>query len=997
MCQTDNAASAPNDLVAVDSRPVTRPSNPYQPVGDYLSNVGRFKIIESTLREGEQFANAYFDTETKIKIAKALDDFGVDYIELTSPAASEQSRLDCESICKLGLKAKILTLDVRCDMRDAKLAVETGVDGLDIVIGTSSFLREHSHGKDMAYITKTALEVIEFVKSKGLEVRFSSEDSFRSDLVDLLSLYSAVDKAGVNRVGIADTVGCASPRQVYDLVRTLRGVVSCDIETHFHNDTGCAIANAFCALEAGATHVDTSVLGIGERNGITPLGGLLARMLVTSPDYVKSKYKLHLIKEIEDLVAEAVEVNTPFNNPITGFCAFTHKAGIHAKAILNNPSTYEILNPEDFGLTRYVHFASRLTGWNAVKTRVGQLGLVMTDDQVKEVTAKIKALADVRPIAIDDADSIIRTCISAADVRRELVVALIVIVGLWHFGDVLWSESSEFERLEHWMNHGAKRPESHENYTKSSFDWSSVQHTYRPDAQTRLPPPLPDDAIPPVQHCFDEEAPEDAKVRVARLAEVRRLFQANWASYRRLAWGKDALMPVSGGAKNQFSGWAATLVDSLDTLWIMGLRDEFDEAVAEVACIDFGYSTSTRVNMFETNIRYLGGLMAAYDLSGRKVLLQKAVELGDMIYTGFNTENGMPVDFIDFEAAKRGDLLSVEERVVSASPGTLALELTHLSQLTGDDKYYDAASRVMDLFYRGQNSTELPGVWPIWVSMKHQDVTTGGAFTLGGSQDSLYEYLPKMHQLLQGGDNKYEAMTRRFLDTANEYFLFRPMLPSGEDVLLPGNVNIIDGEPELDPETEHLACFVGGMFGLAGKLLDAPDDVERGAKLTSGCVFAYRAFPTGMMPERLDTAPCSSRARCPWNEVVWMQERDARPEWERHLPLGFTTAKDPRYLLRPEAIESVFYMYRLTGRAELQDDAWDMFRAVANGTRTEYANAAVLDVTRAADALPKEDYMESFWLAETLKYFYLVFSTPDVISLDDFVFNTEAHPFRIPK
>ena len=108
-------------------------------------------------------------------------------------------------------------------------------------------------------------------------------------------------------------------------------------------------------------------------------------MVVTCPDYVKGKYKLHMIKEIEDMVAEAVEVNTPFNNPITGFCAFTHKAGIHAKAILNNPSTYEILKPEDFGLQRYVHFASRLTGWNAVKTRVGQLGMEMTDDQCKEV------------------------------------------------------------------------------------------------------------------------------------------------------------------------------------------------------------------------------------------------------------------------------------------------------------------------------------------------------------------------------------------------------------------------------------------------------------------------------------------------------------------------------------------------------------------------------------------------------------------------------------
>ncbi|KAH7115945.1 HMGL-like-domain-containing protein [Dendryphion nanum] len=387
--------------------PHSNHKSPYQPVGDFLSNISKFKIIESTLREGEQFSNAYFDLEAKIKIAKALDDFGVDYIELTSPAASEQSRKDCEAICKLGLKAKILT-HVRCNMEDAKIAVQTGVDGLDVVIGTSSYLREHSHGKDMTYIKNTAIEVIKFVKSQGKEIRFSSEDSFRSDLVDLLSIYSAVDKIGVNRVGIADTVGCASPRQVYDLVRTLRGVVSCDIETHFHNDTGCAIANAYCALEAGATHIDTSVLGIGERNGITPLGGLMARMIVADRDYVLSKYNLKKLKEVEDLVADYVEVNVPFNNYITGYCAFTHKAGIHAKAILNNPSTYEIINPSDFGMSRYVHFASRLTGWNAIKSRADQLGIKMTDAQYKECTAKIKALADVRKIAIDDTDAIIR-------------------------------------------------------------------------------------------------------------------------------------------------------------------------------------------------------------------------------------------------------------------------------------------------------------------------------------------------------------------------------------------------------------------------------------------------------------------------------------------------------------------------------------------------------------------------------------------------------------
>ncbi|KAG7884814.1 hypothetical protein KL938_001071 [Ogataea parapolymorpha] len=393
-------------------------TNPYGPnPSDYLSNVSKFQIIDSTLREGEQFANAFFTLDMKLKIAKALDEFGVDYIELTSPVASEQAREEVEAICKLGLKTSKILTHIRCHMHDAKVAVETGVDGVNIFIGTSSFLRQHSHGKDMSYITKSAIEVIEFVKSKGVEVRFSTEDSFRSDIVDLLNIYSTVDKLGVNRIGIADTVGGANPRQVYELIRTIKSVVSCDIETHFHNDTGCAIANAYTALEAGAKYIDTCVLGIGERNGIVPLGGFMARMIVADPDYVKSKYQLKKIRDLENLVADIVQVNIPFNNPITGFCAFTHKAGIHAKAILANPSTYEILNPEDFGLSRYIHFANRLTGWNAIKSRVEQLNLKLSDDQIKEVTTKIKLMGDVRPLNIEDVDSIIKDY--HADVSEE--------------------------------------------------------------------------------------------------------------------------------------------------------------------------------------------------------------------------------------------------------------------------------------------------------------------------------------------------------------------------------------------------------------------------------------------------------------------------------------------------------------------------------------------------------------------------------------------------
>jgi len=382
--------------------------NPYGPnPSDFLSNVNSFEIIDTTLREGEQFANAFYTLESKVKIAKALSDFGVDYIELTSPVASPQSKIELERVCKLGLKCKVLT-HIRCNINDAKVAVECGVDGVNVFIGTSQFMKRYSHGKDMSFITNAAIQVIEYVKSKGLEIRFSTEDSFRSDMVDLLNIYTTVDKIGVNRIGIADTVGGANPRQVYDLVRTIKSCVSCDIETHFHNDTGCAIANAYTALEAGSKFIDTTVLGIGERNGIVALGGFMARMVVSAPDYVKSKYKLTKLRELETLVAETVKVNIPFNNPITGFCAFTHKAGVHAKAILANPATYEIINPADFGLSRYIHFASRLTGWNAIKARVEQLNLDLTDDQIKEVTKKIKSMGDVRPLNIDDVDSVIK-------------------------------------------------------------------------------------------------------------------------------------------------------------------------------------------------------------------------------------------------------------------------------------------------------------------------------------------------------------------------------------------------------------------------------------------------------------------------------------------------------------------------------------------------------------------------------------------------------------
>ncbi len=375
-------------------------------------SIENFSIIESTLREGEQFVNAFFTSEQKVTIARMLDDFGVEYLELTTPCASAQSEKDCAAIARLGLRLKVLT-HTRCTLSDVRRAVETGVQGVDVVIGTSSYLRNFSHGKSIDAIIDQAQEVFAYLRQQQVEMRFSTEDSLRSDPQDLYRVYAAVDHMGYHRVGIADTVGIGTPRQIYDLVAGLRQQVRADIEFHGHNDTGCAIANSFAALEAGATHVDTSVLGIGERNGITPLGGLVARLYAVSPALVE-KYNLPMLLELDRYVASLVGVDIPFNNYITGFAAFTHKAGIHAKAVLNNPATYEVLRPEDFGLTRYIHIAHRLTGWNAIRYRADQLGLDLPDQAIREITDQVKQLSDHRPLNLDDVDGLLYAANHAA-------------------------------------------------------------------------------------------------------------------------------------------------------------------------------------------------------------------------------------------------------------------------------------------------------------------------------------------------------------------------------------------------------------------------------------------------------------------------------------------------------------------------------------------------------------------------------------------------------
>jgi homocitrate synthase len=371
-----------------------------------------WKLIDTTLREGEQFAKASFRTEDKLEIARALDTFGVEYIEVTSPAASPQSQRDAQQLVKLGLAARVIT-HTRCVVDDVKAALETGVRGIGLLFATSRILRDSSHGKSIQQIIDLMGPPIELALRAGLEVRFSAEDAFRSEVSDLLAVYEAAERLGVQRVSVTDTVGIATPRQVYALVREVRRTVRCDIGFHGHDDTGCAIANSYEAVSAGATHLDVSVLGIGERVGITPLGGIIARMFSLEPQSVSERYRLGQLRELERLVARIVGIDVPFNNYVTGETAYSHKAGMHLKAMTTNPGSYEIIQPEAFGLSRKLIVGSRLTGRHAIAYRAREMGITFGESELKAITRRIKELADSGELSEEEIDRVLREWVTA--------------------------------------------------------------------------------------------------------------------------------------------------------------------------------------------------------------------------------------------------------------------------------------------------------------------------------------------------------------------------------------------------------------------------------------------------------------------------------------------------------------------------------------------------------------------------------------------------------
>ncbi|KAK6363039.1 hypothetical protein TWF730_000486 [Orbilia blumenaviensis] len=843
--------------------------------------------------------------------------------------------------------------------------------------------------------------------------------------------------------------------------------------------------------------------------------------------------------------------------------------------------------------------------------------------------------------------------------------------------------------------------------------WTKLPEHFPVASGSMIPLPTGNPAkLPKIQFDFQHgsETNKQRNERLMRQGAVKDAFKHAWEGYRKYAWGHDEVTPVSGGNKDPFAGWAATLVDALDTMAIMGLHAEFEHALTGVAKIDFTTTSRNDIPMFETTIRYLGGLLGAYDVTGQKhkILLDKAVELAEILYNAFDTPNRMPVLYFEWRPEAVKQKHRAGRSACMAELGSMSVEFTRLAQITGENKYYDAIQRITDEFEKFLPNTTLPGFWPTtldasgceWVEevytltttiypsatpepdpneaappalptkkaspvsfvddstkgghdlskekvirkptppkvseedgeldgdkpsltqpreaakkspdssdvkilkrtvdedeaddlksgeepsptpkvsdkekkmtelqsglaemeekagepdnkqgvigVSHKNPDASGAddedepvspptprpkakptqpkpvvrqqvltrekcvpsgfrmnegenqYSYGGMADSTYEYLLKEHILLGGLNEQYGRLYLSTYETGRDNLFFRPMTPKNNDILVSGKMKVTyDWDrhrtiSELESSGSHLTCFVGGMVGMGSKIFNRPEDLQAAIKLTDGCVWNYFSTATGIMPEGFIMTKCPKEGDCHWDADFWrssiirpnadaieaaeqkhnitltplkkssgsvykrqvgydgnkdlpppslpnthadiekyikdgsvpsnpyrptatredddndaelrqrpIKQKDAYERWvdsvNEHikwgrLPEGYTRVDDPKYILRPEAIESVFYMYRITGDRTWLDKGWKMFQAVEKFTKTEIAHSAINNVL---DPKPYQlDSMESFWLAETLKYFYLLFSEPDVISLDDYVFNTEAHPLMRPK
>jgi hypothetical protein len=446
-----------------------------------------------------------------------------------------------------------------------------------------------------------------------------------------------------------------------------------------------------------------------------------------------------------------------------------------------------------------------------------------------------------------------------------------------------------------------------------------------------------------------------------RRESVKAGMRHAWSGYKRYAWGRDEVKPISNHGQDNWGGMGVTLVDSLDTLWLMGLKEEFAEARDWVAN-SLSFDHAGTVSVFETTIRELGGLLSAYDLSQDRVFLDKARQLADKLTPAFNTESGIPMGMVNFRNGQASGGWSGSNAILSEL-GSVQLEFRYLAEKVKDTSYEQKSMRPFQVMYAQHPST---GLYPIKVS------TRDGRFaetqvTFGALGDSFYEYLLKVW--LQGG--RKETWLREMYDKAMDGVMDKLLLAS--DVSGLAFLSDWNGRHN-NRKMDHLVCFMPGTLAL-GAYTDpkglnsarAQRDLAVAKALMYTCYQMYHRMASGIAAEY----------------VEFPAHQDFIPGPQAQF-----------YILRPETAESLFVLNKLTGDPIYRDWAWEIWQAIDRTCKTDTAYGAIRDVTK-HNGGGIDDRMESFFLAETLKYLYLAQDPDTEIDLMKFVFNTEAHPMRL--
>ena len=465
---------------------------------------------------------------------------------------------------------------------------------------------------------------------------------------------------------------------------------------------------------------------------------------------------------------------------------------------------------------------------------------------------------------------------------------------------------------------------------------------------------------------YSPDITEKVKQESDRLARTRRVHVKNamkhaFEGYRTEAWGFDELLPLSGGSKDNWGGMAVTMIDSLSTLWLMGLKDEFYEA-RDYVQHELSFDDVGVVSVFETTIRTLGGLLSAFDLSGDRAFLDRADDLGSRLLKSFDSPSGIPYGEVIVNGEDAYNTPWHSSVAILSEAGTMQLEFRYLSHATGKKEYATKALKVIDELAKMQ----LPnGLFYLYIQNEKKPPQWGNKkISFGAMGDSMYEYLLKVW--IQGKQS--EKKLRRLYDSAMQGL---------HDELLKQNTAsklFYIGEQsngQFEDKMDHLSCFTGGMLALGAATHPeginseiAQRDLKTAKSLAFTCYQMYKTSTTGLAPE-----------------AVWFGEKGL--EQRRHAMYA---------ILRPETVESFFILHQISGDPVYREWGWEIFLALEQFCKTDYAYGSLKDVNRET----LDDKMESFFLAETLKYLFLL-QDPDneVDMLTKHVFSTEAHIFKV--